>query len=100
MTDAPVGRDHSPASVAALIAMMNRRAGVDARFARGEELHYLRAVEAAASHMYLGDGQSLILVREDVATRADALHEWLHRRLALRGAAVTVAEEHERIEDL
>ncbi|MGH2586821.1 MAG: hypothetical protein ACRDJE_18035 [Dehalococcoidia bacterium] len=78
--------------------MMNRRAGVTARFVQGEELRYLQAVEAAASHMYLGNRESQILVREDVATRADLLHEWLHRRYALRESSMTVGEEHARIE--
>lgn len=92
-------RARGPATVTDLIRMMNLRAGVTARFVRDEELRYLQAMEAAASHMYLGDGESLILVREDVATRADLLHEWLHRRFALRGSSMTVGEEHARIED-
>jgi hypothetical protein len=79
--------------------MMNRRVGVTARFARGEELRYLQAMEASASHVYLGNRESQILVREDVATRADLLHEWLHRRYALRESSMTVGEEHARIED-
>ena len=37
--------------------MMNRRPGVTARFASGAERRYLQAVQAAASHMYLGDGE-------------------------------------------
>ena len=55
--------------------MMNRRPGVSARFAHDEELRYLQGMQAAASHMYLGGGESLILMREDVATRYHALHE-------------------------
>jgi hypothetical protein len=77
---------------------MNKRPGVAARFAHGDELEYLRAVGAAASHMYLGGGASLILVRQDVATRLDALHEWLHRRFAVRDSGLTVTEEHAQIE--
>jgi hypothetical protein len=93
-----VGRTGHPASVAALIRMMNSRSGVTAQFAQGEELRYLQVMQAAASHMYLGGGESLILLREDVATRWDALHEWLHRRFALRGTGMTVGEEHAQIE--
>jgi hypothetical protein len=78
---------------------MNRRPRVNARFAEGDELLYLRSVQAAAAHMYLGDGESLILLREDVATRSDALHEWLHRWFALRDTGMTVGDEHARIED-
>lgn len=79
--------------------MMNRREAVTARFARGDELLYLQAVQAAASHMYLESGESLILVREDVATRGDVLHEWLHHRFAFRSSGMTVREEHLRIEN-
>lgn len=60
------GRAAEPAAVADLITMMNLRAGVTARFVRDEELRYLQVMEAAASHMYLGDRESLILVRRDV----------------------------------
>ena len=64
--------------------MMNRRPGVTARFASGDELAYLQAIQAAASHTYLGGRESLILVRRDVATRSDLFHEWLHRHIQVK----------------
>jgi hypothetical protein len=72
------GRGEHPATVAELVGMMNKRPGVTARFAQGDEFQYLSAVEAAASHIYLGDGESLILIREDVGDP---------RRCAVRMAA-------------
>ena len=53
---------------------MNKRAGVTAERATGDALIYLNKVEARASHMFMEDGSSSILLRPD-ATRWDAMHE-------------------------
>jgi len=51
-----------------------------ASFARGDELAYLIAVDAEGVTRIGVDGVE-VLLREDVATRATAFHEWLHLRL-------------------
>ncbi|MBI3972846.1 MAG: hypothetical protein HY332_16340 [Chloroflexi bacterium] len=70
------------------MAMMNKRPSVCAAFAEGEDERYLRAV-GAEGITRMGAGETEILLRVDVATRATAFHEWLHRCLTLRHGGFT-----------
>jgi hypothetical protein len=81
-----------PASVDNLLTMMNKRPGVKAEYAKGDALEYLNAVEARGSHMFFEDGTSHILLRPD-ATRWDAMHEWMHRRLQSSNGRITPGED-------
>jgi hypothetical protein len=71
----------TPSTVDELIEMMNKRPGVKAEYATGEELDYLRSVEVEGSHWMTEAKESSILIRKEVATRHTAFHEWLHRVL-------------------
>lgn len=75
------GATRATASVDDLLRMMNRRPNTQAEYASGDMLSYLRINQAEGSHMLLENGVSHIVLRQDVATRRTALHEWLHRRL-------------------
>ena len=82
-----------PATVEELIDMMNKREGVDARFATGDAYDYLVYQNAEGSHMLLEDGSSSILLREDVATRWTAFHEWMHHLLQKKNGTYTPNED-------
>jgi hypothetical protein len=78
---ARAGTTRAVASVDDLVRMMNRRPYTQAEYASGDMLAYLRVNQAERSHMLLESGVSHIVLRQDVATRRTAMHEWLHRRL-------------------
>lgn len=73
--------------------MMNKRANTKAEYATGDMERYLRANQAEGSHMLLENGTSHIVLRQDVATRRTALHEWLHRRLQQRTGRPRAGED-------
>lgn len=87
------------ATVDELIGMINKRPNVVAVYAEGEELAYLRAMEAEASHMLGEKNISSILIRQDVATRRTVFHEWLHRYLQLNNNGSARPNEDKIIED-
>ena len=64
--------------------MMNKRPGVTAGYATGDDLAYLTANQAEGSHLLMEGGRSSILLRQEFATRRTAFHEWLHRSLQRR----------------
>lgn len=78
--------------------MMNKRPGTKAEFATGDAERYLKAVGAEGSHLLDEAGNSHILLRQDVATRHTALHEWLHRHLQRKHGAPRRGED-QSIED-
>ena len=82
-----------PATVNELIDMMNKRESVTAKFAEGDELEYLIKNEATGSHMLMEDGTSSILLREDVATRWDAFHEYMHHVLQSKNGSYLPGED-------
>jgi hypothetical protein len=83
----------APASVEELLAMMNKRQNVNADFASGDMLAYLRKNEASGSHMLLEGGMSHISLRQEVATRWDAFHEWMHKSLQQRAGGPRPGED-------
>lgn len=83
----------APATVEELLGMMNRRPGVTARLAAGDDLRYLNSMDAGGSHMLLEGGRSEILLRPDVANRWTAFHEWMHRSLQLRSGGPMPGED-------
>ncbi|MDS0525035.1 hypothetical protein NNC19_05025 [Clostridium sp. SHJSY1] len=87
------GRINQPATVGELIEFMNKREGVSARFASGDEEAYLKFVGAEASHMMMVDGTSDMIFRKDVSSRWTALHEWLHRHLQTKNGEITPGED-------
>jgi RHS repeat-associated protein len=84
----------TPATVDELIEMMNKRPDVKAKIAVGDKAAFLKYVEAEGSHMMDIDGVSHILLREDVATRHTAFHEWLHHVLQKKAGGITPGEEY------
>jgi len=69
-----------PASVKKLVKMMNKREGLIVKFAKGDELAYLRAMKAEGSHIII-DGKSHILLDKSKATRMTVFHEYMHHVL-------------------
>ncbi|MFO0759772.1 MAG: RHS repeat-associated core domain-containing protein [Byssovorax sp.] len=82
-----------PATVEELMQMMNKRPGVNAEFAAGDELRYMEAIGAEGSHVLMEGGESQIRLRPDMATRWTALHEWLHRTLQKRNGGPMPGED-------
>ena len=87
------GSEGDVASVEDLLAMMNEREGVTAEFAVDDAEQFLIRNFAEGSHLLNLDGTSSILLRRDVATRATALHEWLHVILQRRNGGYTLGED-------
>jgi hypothetical protein len=87
-----------PATLEQLIELMNRRPGVTAGFAVGEDERYLEAVGAEAVTR-IGEQGTEIVFRAGVATRATAFHEWLHRWLTIRHGGSTDPGQDAVIED-
>ena len=70
-----------PANVGELVTMMNKRKGLSAKFATGDELVYLKKVQAEGSHMLMitdSGKKSFILLDKSKATRTTAFHEYMH----------------------
>ena len=86
-------KERAPATLEELIKMMNKREGVTARIATGDEEAYLKAVDAEGSHMMMEDGRSDIMFRKDVAKRWTALHEWMHRCMQKKNGEITPGED-------
>lgn len=76
---------------------MNRRRNVTASFARGEDFAYLIAI-GVEGVTRVGANRVEILLREDVATRTTAFHEWLHFRLTVRAGGFSDGRQDQRIE--
>lgn len=92
------GAKAAAASVDELLTMMNFRVDTRAEYASGDMLRYLETGQASGSHMMMDDGMSVITLRKDVATRWDALHEWLHRYLQRKNGQPMPGED-KKIED-
>ena len=80
-------------TVSELIGMMNKRPNVLAEFASGDAEAYLKAINAEGAHMLQESGSSHIILRQDVATRHTAFHEWLHRVLQRKTGGPTPGED-------
>lgn len=87
------GTNKQPATVDELMNMINKRDGVTARYATGEDLAYLKAMNAEGSHVYMQDGTSHILIRQDVATRHTVLHEYMHSFLQRKNGTYMPGED-------